>query len=185
VSPFLCICRWPSIALPPIGILKYAFLWAVADFAGGIGEEFGFRGYLQYTLTRGMGFWPAAVVTSILFGLAHFDVPGEPWQAIANIAVLALLLCMALRRTGNLWLAIGMHMAFDWGLVFFYSIGDVGAHGSLFNASMHGKPWLTGGTAGPEGNTFDVFLVAAGMLLLCRAYPEVKYPLRAEAHARS
>jgi uncharacterized protein len=165
-----------TISLPAAGILKYALLWAVADLAVGIAEEFAFRGYLQYTLTRGIGFWPAAVVTSVLFGLAHLDISGEPWQAVANIAVLAFFLCMSLRRTGDLWFAIGSHMAFDWGLVFFYSVGATSAHQSLFNASLRGKAWLTGGAAGPEGNIFNVFLVAAGILLLSKIYPKVKYP---------
>jgi hypothetical protein len=49
-----------TIALPFVGILKYALLWVVAFLAVGIAEEFAFRGYLQYTLTRGMGFWPAS-----------------------------------------------------------------------------------------------------------------------------
>jgi uncharacterized protein len=169
-----------TIALPAAGIVKYALLWAAADLAVGIAEEFGFRGYLQYTLTRGMGFWPAAVVTSILFGLAHLDVSGEPWQAVANIAVLALFLCIALRRTGNLWFGIGSHMAFDWGLVFFYSVGTTSAHQSLFHASLHGKAWVTGGAAGPEGNIFNVFLVAAGILLFSKIYPRVKYPMTAD-----
>lgn len=167
-----------TVVLPAIGILKYAFLWAAAYLAVGIAEEFALRGYLQYTLTQGIGFWPASVVTSILFGLVHLDVPGEPWQSVANITVMALLLCMALRRTGNLWFAIGSHMAFDWGLVFFYSVVNTNAHRSLFNASLHGNPWLTGDAAGPEGNIFNVFLVAAGILLLSRIYTQVKYPVR-------
>jgi uncharacterized protein len=163
-----------SIALPVVEILKYAFLWAVAFLAVGIAEEFAFRGYLQYTLTRGMGFWPAAIVTSVLFGLIHLDVQA-PWRAIANIAALALFLCMALRRTGTLWFAIGSHMAFDWGEAFFYSTDRTKVLGHLFNASSHGNKWLSGGDAGPEGNIFNVFLVAVGILLLSRVYPRANY----------
>jgi uncharacterized protein len=163
-----------TLALPPLEIPKYAVLWAIAYLAVGIAEEFAFRGYLQYTLTQGIGFWPAAVVTSALFGLIHLDVQA-PWPAIVNIAVLALLVCMALRRTGNLWFAIGCHMAFDWGESFFYSTGQNQVQGHLFNASLHGSKWLSGGT-GPEGNIFNVFLVAVGILLLSRVYPHVKYP---------
>jgi hypothetical protein len=162
-----------SVALTPGQIVKYGILWAAADFMVGLAEEFVFRGYLQYTLTRGMGFWPAALVTSVLFGLVHLDVHA-PWTAIANIASLALILCIALLRTGNLWFAIGSHMAFDWGLAFFYSCDQ--AQGHLFNASLHGNRWFTGGTAGPEGNVFNPLLVAVGILLLARSYPRVKYP---------
>jgi uncharacterized protein len=165
-----------SLALTAVGILKQALLWAVAYLAVGIAEEFAFRGYLQYTLTWGMGFWPAAVVTSILFGLIHLDVQA-PWRAIANIAVLALFVCMALRRTGSLWFPIGSHMAFDWGNAFFYSADRTQVQGHLFNASLHGSPWFSGDAAGPEGNIFNVFLVVAGILLLSRIYPLVKYPV--------
>lgn len=171
-----------TIALTEFAILKQAFLWAAAYLAVGIAEEFAFRGYLQYTLTRGIGFWPASVVTSTLFGLIHLDVQA-PWQAIVNIAVLALFLCMALRRTGSLWFPIGSHMAFDWGDAFFYSSNRTQVQGHLFNASLHGNSWFSGGAAGPEGNVFNLFLVAAGMLLLCRIYPQVKYPVAvAETH---
>ena len=40
-----------TLALTAVAILKQALLWAVAYLAVGI-EEFAFRGYLQYTLTR-------------------------------------------------------------------------------------------------------------------------------------
>jgi uncharacterized protein len=180
----LHVYSFGTIALPVMGILKYAFLWAMAFLSVGIAEEFAFRGYLQFTLTRGMGFWPASIVTSILFGLIHLDVQA-PWQAIANIAVLALFVCAALRRTGNLWFAIGSHMAFDWGESFFYSTDRTKVQGHLFNASLNGGKWLSGGDAGPEGNIFNVFLVAAGILLLFRVYPQVKYrPAGSESHSR-
>jgi uncharacterized protein len=112
-------------------------------------------------------------LTSILFGLAHLDT-SAPWQAITNIALLALFLCLALRRTGNLWFGIGSHMAFDWGLSFFYSC-DPGTHGHLSSAALHGSAALTGGQAGPEGNIFNVFLVVAAILLLSKVYPLAKY----------
>jgi membrane protease YdiL (CAAX protease family) len=166
-----------TVALPGVQIVKYGLLWAAADLMVGMAEEFVFRGYLLFTLTRGMGFWPAAILTSALFGLTHLDVPGEPWTAVMNIALLSLLLCLALRRTGSLWFAIGSHMAFDWGQAFFYSTDRTQVQGHLFNASLQGSKWLTGGDAGPEANAFNVFLVIAGILLFSRIYPQVKYPI--------
>jgi uncharacterized protein len=163
-----------KVVLPWGQIVEYGVFWLAADLMVALSEEFAFRGYLQFTLTRGMGFWPAAVVTSIFFGLVHLDT-SAPWQAITNIALLALFLCMALRRTGNLWFGIGSHMAFDWGLSFLYSCSP-DARGHLSSAALHGSLWFTGGVAGPEGNVFNVFLVAAGILLLSKVYPQVKYP---------
>ncbi len=163
-----------KIVLPISQIVKYGVLWLAAALMVALSEEFAFRGYLQFTLTRGMGFWLASVVTSILFGLAHLDI-SAPWAAIANIALLAVFLCLALRRTGNLWFGIGSHMAFDWGLSFLYSC-DPNARGHLSSATMQGNLWFSGGEAGPEGNIFNVFLVVAGTLLLSKVYPQIKYP---------
>jgi uncharacterized protein len=172
-----------KVVLPVAQIGKYGVLWLAADLMVALGEEFAFRGYLQFTLSRGIGFWPAAVVTSILFGLVHLDT-AAPWRAMANIGVLALFLCLALRRTGNLWFGIGSHMAWDWGLSFLYScVPD--ARGHLSGATLQGSGWLSGGVAGPEGNIYNVFLIAAGMLLLSRIYPEVKYPAASHAQISS
>ncbi len=56
-----------AIALSPMGVLKYGLGWALAFLLVGLFEEFVVRGYLQFTLTMGLGFWPAAAITSSLF----------------------------------------------------------------------------------------------------------------------
>jgi membrane protease YdiL (CAAX protease family) len=167
-----------AIALSPSGILKYGLGWALGFLLVGLFEEFTARGYLQFTLTTGMGFWPAAVVTSSLFAAGHIRNPGENWVGVVEIVLIAVFLCVALRRTGNLWFAIGWHMAFDWGESFFYSTPNSGIHavGHLFNASLLGPKWLSGGTVGPEASVFDVIVTVAGILLLAKLYPEAKYP---------
>ena len=96
-------------------IVKFGLLWAIAFLLAGFAEELAFRGYLQYTLTTRMGFWPAAVVTSLFFAFAHRNNPGENWEGMSNIVVIGMFACVALRRTGSLWFPIGWHMAFDWG----------------------------------------------------------------------
>jgi uncharacterized protein len=83
---------------------------------------------------------------------------------------------MSLLRTGNLWFAIGCHMAFDWGDAFFFSSASAQVQGHLLSASVHGSKWHTGGGAGLEGNIFNVFLVAAAIFLFSRVYPQLKYP---------
>ena len=92
--------------------------------------------------------------------------------------LIALFLCLALRRTGNLWFAIGWHMAFDWGESFFYSTPNSGIHatGHMLKASLMGSKWLSGGTVGPEASVFDLIVTVAGILLLAKLYPTAKYP---------
>jgi uncharacterized protein len=92
-----------------------------------------------------------------------------------NYSVLALFVCISIQRTGILWFAIGSHMAIDWGDSFFYSTGHKEVQGHLFHATLHGSRWFSGGDTGPDGNIFDVFLVAVGIFLLSRLYPQVKY----------
>lgn len=170
-----------GFALSPSVTFEYAALWAVGCLTIGLFEEFAFRGYMQYTLTTGMGFWPAAALTCTLFALAHSSNPGETWVGIVEVVLIALFLCTALRCTGTLWFAVGWHMAFDWGESFFYSTPDSGIHavGHMLKASLMGSKWLSGGTVGPEASVFDVFVTLAGILLLTKMYPEAEYPLLA------
>src|SRR5262245_28031590 len=48
-----------SLAVHGSAILKWALLWALFFVLVGLFEEFAFRGYLQFTLADGIGFWPA------------------------------------------------------------------------------------------------------------------------------
>ena len=74
-------------------ILRYGTFWLLSFLQVGLLEEYHTRGYLQYTLARGLagvyqwafktrhsmalGFWTAAVIFSIRFGLGHSHNPGE------------------------------------------------------------------------------------------------------------
>ncbi|MGC2109444.1 MAG: CPBP family intramembrane glutamic endopeptidase, partial [Candidatus Korobacteraceae bacterium] len=167
-----------GLALPPLAIVKYGLFWAFAFLMVGFFEEFTFRGYVQFTLTWGMGFWPATAVTCLIFALGHYNNPGENWVGVVEIVLIAFFLCFALRRTGSLWFAIGWHMAFDWGESFFYSTPNSGipATGHMLNASLSGSKWLSGGSVGPEASVFDLIVTVAGILLLAKIYPRARYP---------
>jgi hypothetical protein len=140
------------------GLLYLAGFTLVAFF-----EEFSFRGYMQATLASGIGFWPAAVLLAVVFGALHLGNRGEAKFGAAMAGAFGLLAAFTLWRTGNLWFAIGMHGAWDWGESYFYGVPDSGVvlKGHLMNASFHGPVWLTGGTVGPEGSA----LVAAVLVL--------------------
>ncbi|HKV60507.1 MAG TPA: CPBP family intramembrane glutamic endopeptidase [Candidatus Acidoferrum sp.] len=146
-----------SVALHGQEIARWGGLWFVAFVAVGLSEEFLFRGYTQYTLARGIGFWPAAILLSVLFGAGHLWNPGESYVGAAGVTATGLVFAFTLRRTGNLWLAVGWHAAFDFGETFLYSVPDSGMlfEHHLSNASLHGATWLTGGTVGPEGSVFS------------------------------
>lgn len=167
-----------SIALHGADIWKWAIAYALVFILVALREEFRARGYGLFTLSSGIGFWPAALVSAAYFGYSHHGNSGEDWIGLFNAGAFGLLACFLLRRTGNLWMPIGLHMAFDWGETYFYGVADSGQTlpGHLLNSSSSGPGWLSGGTVGPEGSVLCTLLIAL-MWLGCAAWlREVKYP---------
>jgi uncharacterized protein len=173
-----------GIAIHGATILTATAAWTVAFIIVGLGEEFAFRGYLQFTLTTGMGFWPSAILLSCLFGLAHASNPGESKLGLLSVVCFGLLFCFILRRTGNLWWLVGFHAGWDWGQTFFYGVADSGLrpYHNLFNSSFGGPIWLTGGSVGPEASVFTPLVLLMVGVLVSRFYRENRYdPLGARA----
>jgi membrane protease YdiL (CAAX protease family) len=158
-------------------ILSATLAWAAAFLVVGLAEEFSFRGYLQYTLTTGMGFWPSAILLSALFGLAHAGNPGESKAGLVSVVLFGLLFCVFLRRTGNLWWAVGFHAGWDWGQTFFYGVPDSGLvpYHNLFNCAFTGSRWITGGTVGPEASIFTPIVLVIVAIAFTAAFRTNQY----------
>jgi membrane protease YdiL (CAAX protease family) len=165
------------LALHGQRILKFAAFWGAFFLAVGFFEEFLLRGYTQFTLTQGINFWPAALLLSTIFAALHFRNPGETWVGLLAVAVIGLFFCLTLRRTGNLWFAVGFHASWDWGESYLYSVPDSGgiAPGHLLHSSFHGSRWITGGSVGPEGSVLLFVVIALTWVVFDRVFPEVKY----------
>jgi hypothetical protein len=148
--------------------LKYAAAWALAFFLVAMTEEFMLRGYLLYTLARGIRFWPAAILLAILFGALHKGNPGESPFGLVAAALIGLVFSLSLWRLGHLWWAIGFHMSWDWAESYFYGTPDSGgvSVGRLMEAHAHGAKLLSGGATGPEGSLWcGVVLLLAAILV--------------------
>ncbi|MBA3916519.1 MAG: CPBP family intramembrane metalloprotease [Acidobacteriales bacterium] len=151
--------------------------WSLGFLLVGLAEEFAFRGYAQYSLSQGIGFWPAAVVMSGMFGLAHWGNNGETKWGLLSVVCFGLLFCLFLRRMGNLWWAVGFHAGWDWGQTFFYGVPDSGmlATHNFLTSSFHGPTWITGGSVGPEASVFTPVVLGVTALLFSLRHREVKY----------
>ena len=104
-----------GLALNGAALAKSALTWLVVMILLGLFEELLIRGYPLQTLARGIGFWPAAILTSVIFGAVHyFTKPMENWVDATTVGLIGLFLCLTVRRTGDLWFAIGFHTAFDY-----------------------------------------------------------------------
>jgi membrane protease YdiL (CAAX protease family) len=151
--------------------------WALFHFVlfvfVGLYEEFLFRGYPQAALSKLIGFWPAAIALSVGFGLVHLSNRGENWVGAVSVMLVGLLFAFTLKRTGNLWYAVGLHAGFDWAQSFLYSVPDSGEvlQGHLWNTSLHGPDWLTGGTVGPEGSVFCFLTMVLQFLVVFWLFP--------------
>ena len=169
-----------SVALTGPAIFRYALGWAVAFLGVALTEEFGFRGYLLFIVSRRRSFWPAAVILSVAFGAAHLANHGENALGILQVVATGLLFCLTIRRTGNLWFAVGFHAAWDWAETFFYGTPDSGLFGlgRFLNTTFQGPDWLTGGSAGPEGSVVALVVLLLCALLIHLRFPKAIYPDR-------
>ena len=168
--------RITGFALHGKAILYALTGWAIAFLMVGLCEEFLNRGYLQYTLACGIGFWPAAFVMSGFFALGHAFNPHETLAGVASVVLFGLLLCLFLRRSGNLWCAIGFHAAYDWGqLLFGVPDSGIAPYHNLFNSAFSGPRWLTGGIVGPEASVLTPIALALVGLVFSRCYRENRY----------
>jgi len=160
---------------------KYLALWLGGMLLVGVAEELLFRGYALASLVRGLGFWPAALITSLAFGGLHLQKPMETAADILNIVLLGLVMCYSVRRTGALWFAIGFHAAFDFCALGFYGAPNTGNDGvplphHLLDTRIEGPAWLTGGPQGLEASWLLPLLTAVMFLALRRSYPSDRYP---------
>lgn len=163
-----------TLSLVGAALVKSALLWAVGFVMVGIFEEFLFRGYAQFTLSNGIGFWPSAVLLSAVFGAVHLGNPGEGWVGALSVMLFGIFASFTLQRTGSLWFAIGFHAATDYAETFIYSVPDSGMLASthLLNSSLHGPRWLSGGTIGPEGSVVDFALMLAAFFVVALVFPK-------------
>jgi membrane protease YdiL (CAAX protease family) len=166
-----------GVALDAQAFIESALLWAIAFLLLALAEEFAYRGYSQATLAQGIGFWPAALLLSAIFGAVHyFFKPMENWIDGLSVGLFGLFWCFTLRRTGTLWFAVGFHAMSDYADMVLLAQPNTGNNGQplighLLNISYHGPKWLTGGPRGTEASALEFVILALLFLVFAWAYP--------------
>ena len=128
-------------AVNPWSTLAQAF--TVALFAAWW-EELVFRGLFFRILEGSLGTWFALGISAAIFGAVH--IGGPNWSVLGVIAIAleaGVLLGAAYVLTRRLWLAIGIHLGWNFGNAFFGV--STGGNRGLFEASLTGPELLTGG----------------------------------------
>jgi CAAX protease family protein len=159
-------CSFGSWAVSSDRALDVVVTFATC-FLVGVFEEGLFRGYAQFKLARAIGFWSAAFAISLAFGLVHLIHPTYTMRGVASAALFGVLFAYCLWRTGDLWLAIGIHTAVNFAELFIFAPASSSAH--LPPADVHGPAWLTGGRGGPEASVNGYAVIALAFVVVWAA----------------
>jgi membrane protease YdiL (CAAX protease family) len=171
-----------GFALHGGALVASALLWGLAFLLVGISEEVIFRSFPLFTLARGMRFWPGAILLSVFFGALHyFTKPMETWMDAVSVGLIGLFLCLTVRRTGDVWFAVGFHFTFNFTSMAVFGSPNTGndghpLSGHLLAGTFHGPAWLTGGPMGAEASAFVFPVIALLFLLLLRRFRTVRFP---------
>ena len=130
-----------------------------------VGEEMIFRGVIFRWIDEQWNTWVALLISAILFGWIHISNDNATWWSSLGIAIEAgLLLGAAYKWSGNLWVPIGIHWAWNYtqGNIFGFAVSGTHAGTSMLTPTVHGPDIITGGGFGPEASIISVTL---GVLL--------------------
>lgn len=142
--------------------IRHGFMICLAV---GVGEEIIFRGVIFRQIDERWNTWTALIVSALLFGLMHMSNDGATWWSSTAIALEAgLMLGVAYKWSGTLWLPIGIHWAWNFtqGNIFGAAVSGTEAGNSVFEINAYGPDIITGGVFGPEASIVAVFF---GLLL--------------------
>ncbi|MCR5351918.1 MAG: CPBP family intramembrane metalloprotease [Bacteroidales bacterium] len=142
-----------------IGYVMYFFTAAVF-------EEILFRGILFRLIDDRWNTMIAMLFSALIFGGLHMMNPGATmWSSFAISLEAGLLLGAAFKCSGNLWMPIGIHWAWNvfQGPVFGFPVSGNPVQHKIFSTIVSGPEWITGGVFGPEA---ALPALGTGLLLL-------------------
>ena len=117
-----------------------------------------------------LGTWWALAITAVFFGAAHLGNPqATAFGAVAIALEAGILLGACYLLTRRLWLAIGLHAAWNFvqGGIFGSDISGTGSGRGLIEARFTGPDLLTGGAMGIEASVVAIIVcTAAGLAML-------------------
>ena len=134
-------------------------------------EELIYRGVLFRVAEEYLGSWIALIATSAFFGARHLGNPEATVIGAVFIAIEAgVLLAAAYILTRRLWLAIGLHMSWNFtqAAIFSGTVSGVEMPPGLAKAVIEGPDLMTGGKFGIEASIIAFLLCAAMGINLLR-----------------
>ena len=152
----------PGAILGQLGQLFLVFILV------GWQEELLSRGYWLQNLEAGLKLPLALIVSSVLFALGHLFNPNVSFLAILGLIAAGLFLAYGYVSTRQLWLAIGLHIGWNFfeGPVFGFPVSGIDGFFHLLELNRSGPILLTGGPFGPEAGLiqYPILLLSAWII---------------------
>jgi len=169
------LASWAPASEKPSGWGAIVY-FLILLFFGVVAEELMFRGYGFQIMVRRFGTWATLLPMGVLFAAAHSDNMNVSRLGLLNTFLWGVALGWCVLRSGDLWLAIGVHAGWNWALPV------LGVNLSGFTMRVSGvelqwklDPLWSGGSYGPEGGLLSL---AALILLLAGLYKAPIQPQR-------
>lgn len=146
-----------------------------------INEELLSRGYCLYTLKEHNSEKFAVVVSSIIFSLLHIFNPNLKLFGLFNIFLVGVLFAYMTLKTGNIMMAIGYHITWNFfqGNIFGLSVSGKATDGIIIVSNIKDNI-ITGGAFGPEAGIVTTCVILIGFLFLNRFIKQDKILKREE-----
>lgn len=133
----------------------------------GFGEELFGRGYCMTALYQTGDIRVAFIISSAIFSLLHGMNPNISLIPLLNIFSIGLLFAYMFFKTGNLWMPIGYHIAWNYfqGIVFGFPVSGLSIRG-IYSTNILYNNILTGGLFGPEGGIITTMVIIVGFFIV-------------------
>ena len=130
-------------------------------FLVAVGEEILFRGIIYRMISMRWNCIAALIVSGLIFGFSHLSEPNATvWSSVAIAVEAGLMLGAAFEYSGNLWMPIGIHWAWNFMEGPFFGTGVSGkdVDYSILTSELSGSDLVTGGAFGPEASVIAFVL---------------------------
>ncbi len=137
---------------------------------GAAAEEAFFRGYMFQTFTRAKLVLFAVLLTSAMFAVMHVRNPSANYISFVNTFLAGVWFGAAYLKTRTLWLAFGLHLAWNWmqGAVLGISVSGIKSitPAPVLQATNIGAEIITGGDYGIEGGIACTIALIVSTLII-------------------
>lgn len=170
--------RFTGTDITTVGVTR-AFLLLGAGLvfyaATALTEDLAFRGYLFRNTAAALPLWASILIVGVVFGVLHLvtNQLATPWFVLIvplSTVILQGFQVQTRLITGTLWLSIGWHAAWDWGVSQVVNLDVPGAPGGNVPLHVHqgGPPVFIGEPGFIEGGLIaglvTALLLAAALL---------------------